>query len=106
MHEFAPSLGCESIYLYLFLAGVSDKSGISYYRESTIQNRIGITPKNIIKAREELLGKDLIAYETPLYQVLSLPIRKEYCPPASSAVMSLGELMTSISLRKERAGAL
>ena len=59
--------------LYLFLLGVADVHGLSYYRDATLAQRLRLTPARLAQARRDLLALDLIAYDPPLYQVLSLP---------------------------------
>ena len=58
--------------LYLFLVTVADARGLSFYSERSIGRYLAITPERLNSAREELLRADLIAYQNPLYQVLSL----------------------------------
>lgn len=59
--------------LYLFLVTVADAHGLSYYAEASLSRRLGLDPRRLARARNDLLGLDLIAYDPPLYQVLSLP---------------------------------
>lgn len=58
--------------IYLFLVTVADARGLSFYSERSIGRYLAITPERLNSAREELLRADLIAYQNPLYQVLSL----------------------------------
>jgi hypothetical protein len=58
--------------LYLFLATVADKSGLSYYSERSLCRRLRMPAEQLDSARAELVGADLIAYQAPLYQLLSL----------------------------------
>ena len=58
--------------LYLFLVTVADARGLSFYSERSIGRYLAITPERLDNARKELLRADLIAYQNPLYQVLSL----------------------------------
>jgi len=58
--------------LYLFLLTVADKRGLSFYSERSTGRYLAITLERLNSAREELLRADLIAYQDPLYQVLSL----------------------------------
>ena len=58
--------------LYLFLLTVADARGLSFYSERSIGRYLAITPERLDNARKELLRADLIAYQRPLYQVLSL----------------------------------
>lgn len=73
LQEFAPRLSGEAIVLYLFLAAVSDKQGLSFYADSTIAGRLRMRGSFPMRAREELIDLDLVAYKPPLTQVLSLP---------------------------------
>jgi hypothetical protein len=62
--------------LYLFLLTVADARGLSFYSERSIGRYLAITPERLDNARKELLRADLIAYQNPLYQVLSLDGRQ------------------------------
>jgi hypothetical protein len=73
VREFAPRLSQEAILLYFFLAAVSDKDGLSFYREATIAVRLRTSEAAVVRARDELVAMDLVAYRAPLVQVLSLP---------------------------------
>lgn len=66
--------GCTSAAwaLYLFLVTVADSEGLSYYSDQTLGQRLGQSEEEVRTARGQLLRADLIAYEAPLYQVLSL----------------------------------
>ena len=61
--------------LYLFLVTVADAHGLSYYAEASLSRRLGLDPRRLARARSDLIGLDLIAFEPPLYQVLSLPVQ-------------------------------
>ena len=73
LRDVAAKLSGNAIFLYLFLSAVSDKHGLSYYGESTISGRLRMRERTVSDAREELITHDLIAYQSPLTQVLSLP---------------------------------
>ena len=73
VHHFAPQLSQEAILLYFFLASVSDQQGLSYYRDDSLASRLRIRQADLLEARDELIRHDLLAYESPLTQVLSLP---------------------------------
>lgn len=64
-------LSSEAAMMYLFLVTVGDRSGISYYSDRSVSERINL--KSVSAAGQELVDADLIAYARPLYQVLSLP---------------------------------
>ena len=73
LRDFAAKLSGNAVFLYLFLSAVSDKHGLSYYADSTIAGRLRTGERTITDAREELVTHDLIVYQPPLTQVLSLP---------------------------------
>jgi len=58
--------------LYLFLIGVADAKGLSYWSDPSIEKRLSMDAGQLDGARKELIRTSLIAYEKPLYQVLSL----------------------------------
>lgn len=58
--------------LYLVLATVADAQGLSYYGEATLSRLLSMPAARLQQARLDLIRLELIAYERPLYQVLSL----------------------------------
>jgi len=58
--------------LYLFLVAVADAKGLSYWSDTSIEKRLSMDAGQLDSARTELIRVSLIAYEKPLYQVLSL----------------------------------
>lgn len=73
LREFSPRLSHDAIALYFFLAAVSDKHGLSFYRDASIAVHLRMREKAVVAARDELITHDLVAYQVPLTQVLSLP---------------------------------
>ncbi len=71
--HFIDRCDTHSAALYLFLLTVADAQGLSYYGTSTIATRLHLSADEIGAARQHLMALDLIAYQAPLYQVLSLP---------------------------------
>lgn len=74
LREFAAKLSGDAIVLYFFLSAVSDKDGLSFYSDSSIAVRLRMREEHVVAAREDLLTHDLVAYQPPLTQVLSLPV--------------------------------
>ncbi len=72
----------DALALYLFLVTVADAEGLSYYEEASCAQRLGMDPDRICAARTCLIREDLIAWEAPFYQVLSLD--RSVAPPPSS----------------------
>ena len=73
LREHGDYLSHEAILLYLFLAAVADRHGLSFYSDHTLSSRLHLSPQALQQARQELLDRDLIAHQLPLVQVLSLP---------------------------------
>jgi hypothetical protein len=73
LRDFAERLERDELLLYFFLVTVSDREGLSYYSDARIAGFLHIAETAVARAREGLCFHDLIAYEFPLYQVLSLP---------------------------------
>jgi hypothetical protein len=70
---FLRDLSTLEILLYLFLVAVSDRNGVSFYHDDRIASLLKIDLAALGKAREGLVRRSLLAYEFPLYQILSLP---------------------------------
>jgi len=62
----------SALALYLFLVTVADQEGLSYYSDASLMSRLGMDAQNLDSARQDLIRAGLVAYEDPLYQVLSL----------------------------------
>jgi hypothetical protein len=79
----------EALALYLFLVTVADGQGLSYYSDAGIGKLLPLDESALARARQELIRARLIAYEKPLYQVLSLdkPV------PRSGQAESLGQIL-------------
>ncbi|MFH1417089.1 MAG: hypothetical protein ABII12_02220 [Planctomycetota bacterium] len=79
----------EALALYLFLVTVADGQGLSYYSDASISQLLPLQGPTLACARQELIRARLIAYQKPLYQVLSLdpPV------PRSGKVQSLGQIL-------------
>ncbi len=73
LREHGDYLSREAVLLYLFLAAVADRHGLSFYSDTTLACRLRLSQPVLERAREELLDRDLIAHQLPLVQVLSLP---------------------------------
>lgn len=58
--------------LYLFLTCVADAEGLSYYSDASLMRRLNMDPLQLSASRQQLIQAGLIAYEKPLYQLLSL----------------------------------
>jgi hypothetical protein len=73
--------GPQGLVLYLLLVTVADAQGLSYYSDKTAARLLSLNQAQLREARCSLLAAGLIAYEAPLYQVLSLE-------PTSTEILS------------------
>ena len=61
--------------LYFVLVAVSNQDGVSFYSYARLAELLDIRfPHELEAARNELVTRDLIAYESGIYQVLDLPV--------------------------------
>jgi len=81
-------LDARSAALYLFLVTVADAQGLSYYGGATLANRLRLSESELVAARLQLIELYLIAYQAPLYQVLSLHEAAPHKPPCRPASTS------------------
>jgi hypothetical protein len=80
--------------LYLFLVTVGDAKGLSYYGDKSIIKYLSMDQKTLEHARANLIRIGLIAWQKPLYQVLSLDRPKREKPRSNmDHPLSLGEIL-------------
>lgn len=70
---FFTSLNHNELVLYFFLVLVADRQGLSYYHYDKICSLLCLSLDDYIVARNELIDKDLLAFDGTFFQVLSLP---------------------------------
>jgi hypothetical protein len=74
----------------LLLVTVADAQGLSYYSDPKVARLLSLSAAEVRHARAQLLQAGLIAYEPPLYQVLSLEAADGPAPePASRTAQTL-----------------
>lgn len=62
----------EALALYVLLVCAADAQGLSYYSDARIAQLLALAPPALSAARRQLMAPGLIAYQKPLYQLLSL----------------------------------
>jgi hypothetical protein len=62
----------EALALYVLLVCAADAQGLSYYSDARIVQLLALAPPALAEARRQLMALGLIAYQKPLYQLLSL----------------------------------
>lgn len=70
---FFTSLTRNELLLYFFLVLVADRQGLSYYHYDKICSLLCFSIDDYIVVRNQLIDKDLIAFDGTFFQVLSLP---------------------------------
>ena len=90
--------GTDAIALYLLLVTVADCQGLSYYSDKTAARLLGMTQAQLHQARLGLLQAGLIAYQAPLYQVLSLEpdLSTEPLTPRTGKALPLSAVLRQI----------
>jgi hypothetical protein len=80
---FFASLDHHELLLYVFLIIVGDRNGMSFYSYDKICALLRVSVDEYILARNSLIEKDLIAFDSRFFQVLSLPdnVVNTSCPP-------------------------
>ena len=71
-HHYIELCDHSTLALYLFLVTVADAQGLSYYSDHSICDRLDMDAPALVRARDWLVHLQLISYQAPLYQVLTL----------------------------------
>ncbi len=72
LRERLRDLSLEEIALLLFLHLAADRTGCSFWADATIAKKLALREGDIIQARSRLVAQGLIAYRSPLSQLLPL----------------------------------
>lgn len=102
---FLNDLSNIEILLYLFLVSVSDRYGLSFYHDDRICNLLKIDMTSLGEARQQLIMRSLLAYERPIYQVLSLP-PEPIIPPSKEERAEMERQKAISNIRKIREALL
>lgn len=91
----------QALSLYLFLCTVADAQGMSYYSDASAAKLLCLEPAQVREARRELMKAGLVAYRSPLYQVLSLdppppPGEAAAGQPRTGQVRSIGQILQAM----------
>ena len=83
---------------------MSDAQGLSYYGASTLARRLHLSDEQFAASRQQLIDLELIAYRSPLYQVLALPGTVAAAPrPAPRAPAAAGGQPVSLATLLQQA---
>ncbi len=92
-HKYIDSCTHEQSALYLFLVCVSDDKGLSYYADKSIMKKLDMDMQVLKEARSGLIKNSLIAWQEPIYQVLSLEPKAN--TSRSGQMMSLSNILNN-----------
>jgi hypothetical protein len=102
------SLGQHELLLSVFFVLVGARNGLSYYSYDTSCTLLQFSLDDDIVARNALIHQDLIAFDGPLLQVLSLPptpVREPPRPWQSPPPMAQADPATIRRLLRDSLGA-
>jgi hypothetical protein len=90
---FLSSLNPQELLLYFFLVLVSDRNGLSFYSYDAICSLLQLSLDDYVEARDQLIDRDLIAFDGTLFQVLQLPGKPvEICAPSADSNRARGRI--------------
>ncbi len=92
-HGYIEACTHEQSALYLFLVCVADVQGLSYYSDKAIMKKLDMDIPDLEKARSGLIKNNLIAWQEPIYQVLSL--EPGINTQRSGQLMSLADILSN-----------
>lgn len=95
-------LSSEEILLYLFLVCVADANGLSFYGDRRVAATLKIPESSLGAVRHRLVDRGLIAFETPLYQVLELPAHARVVSERSGGLSSIGDVLRELAHDRPR----
>jgi hypothetical protein len=93
--------GAQALALYLLLVTVADSQGLSYYSDKTAARLLSLSQPELRQARNNLLSAGLIAYQAPLYQVLSLEptLSSEPSAPRTGQTLPISTILRQILVK-------
>jgi hypothetical protein len=86
--RYIDQLSPHACALYLFLVTVADAQGLSYYADASLCQRLSLTNTELHQARQALITRGLVAYQRPLYQVLTLDPAPQGSPPSAAPIVA------------------
>ncbi len=82
-----------SISLYLFLVCVGDDKGLSYYGDKSIMHKLSMDEQTLQNARSNLIKNSMVAWQKPIYQVLTLEPVFTNKKRESGSTTSIGDIL-------------
>jgi hypothetical protein len=95
----------EALALYCLLICAADSQGLSFYSDERLRLILCFDAAELNQARRELIDSELIAYQKPLYQVLTLEDDRRQLPPEPLPTGRDLRDMVAASLRQQGGAA-
>lgn len=90
-HRHIENLSHSQAALYLFLVCVADNQGLSYYGDPALMTKLDMDQACLNKSRAGLIRNNLIAWQKPIYQALSLELSPD--DHRDGTIMSLKDIL-------------
>lgn len=97
---FLTSLSRQEVLLYFFLILASDRNGLSYYSYESICEFLQLDIDEYLRARDGLLIRELIAFDSTIFQVMELPPKPISPGPGKSPSAQMSSTISRLSLRE------
>ena len=94
--------------LYLILVTAGDRNGVSFYSDRSLGAMLKILPGELSSARNHLRKLNLIAWQTPFYQILSLDddsdcagaLKDTPTPPVPATGQEVSEVVQNFLIKR------
>lgn len=103
LREHAARLTRDEMLVYFFLVCVADGEGLSYWGEARAAAVVKLAPADFTAARAGLVAAGLVAWRSPLYQVLELPPagRSAESSGGPGGAATIGEILRELARKVE-----
>jgi len=95
-NHYVEKVSHRALALYLFLVNVGDQQGLSFYSDRSLCSYLSMDLPSLAQARSELIRAQLVAYQKPLCQVLSLEPPK-VVRSNSAGPVAVGEILRQLA---------
>ncbi len=95
-NHYIEKVSHRALALYLFLVAVGDQQGLSFYSDRSLGSYLSMDLSSLTQARSELIRAQLVAYQKPLCQVLSLEPPK-VARSNSDGPKAVGEILRQLA---------
>ena len=106
--QYANRCRVVDLALYLILVTAGDRNGVSFYSDRSLGAMLKILPGELSSARNHLRKLNLIAWQTPFYQILSLDddsdcagaLKDTPTPPVPATGQEVSEVVQNFLIKR------